>query len=922
MQKLLLVISLLLGMVFLSGCSTGSIALAEINQTLNITELTQYTGDILNITATDNYLYQINITQLKFNETYMLEVIGTLQYINQTELANELLNYYNKTEVDTLINNVSVEIGGIDGSIQFNDNGSLNGSSDLIWDKNNNKLGIGTSSPNAKLEVQGDTSSTGNYTAKFQNAGGKRGLIISDTSNVGIGLETSGTFYDTYGLQLGAFNGVQKDLGILFGKIYQNNYYSVTGTYTNTDFNSIVLNDINAITGYSTKTEIRNTHTAGNVIGLSASLVSGAGTNFATTYKGISIASPTVGGTNHYGIYINPLTTATNNYALYTEGSTKSYLGGNLGIGTTTPQNKLDVNGGAVIGSSYAGVQTAPTDGLMVEGRITGEQIETDLGDSVYLGENAGVNDDGTSNSNVGIGAQTLYSNSNSAQNVAIGKNSLYSLTTGGSNMGIGAGTLQDGTTLYYNTAIGYQALNSITTNENTGIGYYAGGAISTGQRNVLIGSNTNSASSTSNDNTLIGTNVKRNSVGGDYNVGVGQGALRYSDGNNNVALGLEAGYNAGNGSVFIGYQAGYNEAGNNKLYIDNSNTASPLIGGDFSTDEIYLNGNVGIGTTTPDARLDTKGAGNTSATYAAKFQNSDSNDILSIRDDKIITLFGTTGTRGYDLDLRGVQNRKIGWSDQIAYIGFDGDNNMNFYNNGVKAFYITPSGAIQGIGAFSATSLNVASSNLLIDYSFPNSRLRSYYNTEYTTNWNNVAGYYDHIWKHSSTELMRLEGEGNLGIGTTTPQNKLDVNGGAVIGSSYAGVQTAPTDGLLVEGNVGIGTTTPGAKLDIIGTGSTNALQIEQSGSGTSLNIVNGGSGDFITVDTSKLVLTNAGNLGLGSSSPQRVLHINDTLRLEPRSAAPGSAGAGDIYYDSDSNELCFYNSSAWVGVTGGTCS
>ncbi|GAH47610.1 unnamed protein product, partial [marine sediment metagenome] len=88
------------------------------------------------------------------------------------------------------------------------------------------------------------------------------------------------------------------------------------------------------------------------------------------------------------------------------------------------------------------------------------------------------------------------------------------------------------------------------------------------------------------------------------------------SEGRYNTVFGYEAGRSCFTGSknVFLGYQAGYSETGSDKLYIDNSQTASPLIYGDFSNNILAINGNLGIGTTSPGSYklyVDAGGSGN-----------------------------------------------------------------------------------------------------------------------------------------------------------------------------------------------------------------------------------------------------------------------------------------------------------------------
>lgn len=141
----------------------------------------------------------------------------------------------------------------------------------------------------------------------------------------------------------------------------------------------------------------------------------------------------------------------------------------------------------------------------------------------------------------------------------------------------------------------------------NTYVGHQAGSGVSGGSSNGKYNSFFGSASG------LVNTSGSHNVFSGAYS---GQ---NNATGNNNVFLGSFAGSvnTVGSGNVFIGFQAGFNETGSDKLYVDNSNTISPLIYGDFSANNLKFNGNVEVNGNSANAS-GLKFADLTSATTAA----------------------------------------------------------------------------------------------------------------------------------------------------------------------------------------------------------------------------------------------------------------------------------------------------------------
>ncbi len=140
----------------------------------------------------------------------------------------------------------------------------------------------------------------------------------------------------------------------------------------------------------------------------------------------------------------------------------------------------------------------------------------------------------------------------------------------------------RDETTGLGNNAIGFSALSGATgSNGNNFMGQYAATDISTGSFNTGMGGSTLRNLTTGSNNTAIGS-------------GAGNADVVSS---NNTYLGYQAGAgvpaNSFNrtGNVFLGYSAGYAQDVNNRLYIENSSSSSPLIYGEFDNDIARVNG-------------------------------------------------------------------------------------------------------------------------------------------------------------------------------------------------------------------------------------------------------------------------------------------------------------------------------------------
>jgi hypothetical protein len=330
---------------------------------------------------------------------------------------------------------------------------------------------------------------------------------------------------------------------------------SFTGSFTGNLIGTSSYVNIPSILGY-TPANIIHTHSISDITNLSSSLsnkldkvtTSGVERAYIINPDGSQSTKPTSDfGTTTVTGTINRISKFT---ASDTIGDSQIFDNGTkVGIGTTSPQARLDVRAQGVLNTDIVLRVRNSTDTqnfLVVNG--AGDVYNNGakgVNTNTFFGENVGRNATGLNNT--AIGESALRTNTTGGYNTAIGVGALRTNTTGNSNAAIGGSALYANTTGNSNAAIGVSALGNNTTGlNNTAIGTYALLDNTTGNSNTAIGESALRTNTTGGYNTAIGQNALRTNTTGGYNTAIGVNAGRLiSDGSNNTIT---------NSSIFIGF--------------------------------------------------------------------------------------------------------------------------------------------------------------------------------------------------------------------------------------------------------------------------------------------------------------------------------------------------------------------------------
>ncbi len=229
--------------------------------------------------------------------------------------------------------------------------------------------------------------------------------------------------------------------------------------------------------------------------------------------------------------------------------------GNNVAVGREALEACTADNNTAV---GYQAGEALTSGGIVAVGYQAGKSATTAIG-NVLMGELAGTSIT-TGNNNTAIGSQAFSTATTAAdctcvghdagrnvtggENTFIGSLSGDANTDGNTNTGVGFESLTTNTRGDRNVAVGHQALKvfnytSDADTYNVGVGYYAGGLISSGTKNTCIGGLAGQSITTGDYNVMVGYSVDVNTGAVGPSIVIGQSVTGV--GSNNFTFGSGA---------------------------------------------------------------------------------------------------------------------------------------------------------------------------------------------------------------------------------------------------------------------------------------------------------------------------------------------------------------------------------------------
>ena len=437
----------------------------------------------------------------------------------------------------------------------------------------------------------------------------------------------------------------------------------------------------------------------------------------------------------------------------------------------------------------------------------------TQDGSSIYLGIDAGLNDDSSDNKNIGIGFESMLTNISGFNNSTIGYQSLYSNTTGSGNTANGFHALTFNTIGNWNVANGYRSLfSNIGGNNNTANGYQSLFYNTNGYNNSVNGYESMYSNVLGHDNTASGLQSLYSNNSGSNNTAFGVRAMYLNiDGIDNAATGDRSLYsntsgrfNTANGSASMsgntsgdfntasGYQSLLrNTQGNNNTANGSLSMFSNTLGHDNAVNgfrALYYN-------------ID--GDFNTASGSFSLFFNSTGNQNIGIGHESLFT--NTTGSYNIGIGSRTGSGNSTG-SNNI-YLG----HNAGTPETGSNKLYIENSGA--------------NADNALVYGEFDTNILRT--NSQFQIGNPTGTGYAFPLVDGTANQILQSDGSGNVSW----------VDGSSLVSEDHdwyeEGTTNAPNDindDMFTQGNVAIGKTTADYALDIEESSETRALNVKMT--------------------------------------------------------------------------------------------